>query len=96
MQKTAIVSAETLRNLIEANASLAAWYYELWRALREGGPVNHPDEAKRAAYMKNFSREFPELAQIAASIERPRLYVPQPVVEIPPLVTPGTPGAPTE
>jgi hypothetical protein len=46
--------------------------------------------------MKNFSREFPELAQIAASIERPRLYVPQPVVEIPPLVTPGTPGAPTE
>jgi hypothetical protein len=91
MQKTAIVSAETLRNLVEANASLAAWYYELWRVLREGGPVQHPDETKRAAFVRNLSREFPELAQIVATIDKPRLYVPQPVVEIPPLVK-----APTE
>jgi hypothetical protein len=97
MQKTAVVSAETLRNLIEANASLAAWYYELWRALREGGPVNPPDESRRAAYVKHLSREFPELAQVASTIEQPRLYVPRPVVDIPPLVSsPGNPGPPTE
>jgi hypothetical protein len=92
MQKTVILSAETLRNLIEAHASMAAWYYELWRAHREGGPVVHPDEARRAAFVKNVAREFPELAALAASVEKPRLYVPQPVVELPKVV-PASGGA---
>lgn len=90
MQKTAILSTETLRSMIEAQASMAAWYYELWRVLREGGQVQSPDEAKRLSYLKSLAREFPEIASIAATIEQPRLYVPQPVIDLPaPAVVPA-------
>ncbi len=83
MQKTAILSTETLRSMIEAQASMAAWYYELWRVLREGGQVKPPDEASRVSYIKNLAREFPEVANIAATLDKPRLYVPQPVIDVP-------------
>ena len=89
MQKTAILSTETLRTMIEAQASMAAWYYELWRVLREGGQVQPPDEARRIAYLRSLAREFPEVATIAATVDKPRLYVPQPVIDLPAPASPG-------
>lgn len=88
MQKTAILSTETLRTMLEAQASMAAWYYELWRVLREGGQVQFPDEAQRLAHLQNLAREFPEVASVASTIESPRLYVPQPVITVPANVPP--------
>ena len=78
MSRTVIVSTETLSQLIEAHASMAAWFYELQRVLREGGPVRTPDEAARRAFTSRLAADFPEIATVARSIESPRLYVPPP------------------
>ena len=79
MAKTVIVSEETLRDLLEANASLAAWYYELSAALRAANAVaSTPDEAKRAAFLDRVATDFPEVAHVARAIVAPRLYVPPP------------------
>jgi hypothetical protein len=78
MSRTVIVSGETLAQLLEAHASMAAWYYELWRVIREGGPVRTPDEATRRAFIARLASDFPEVAQAAREIEKPRVYVPPP------------------
>ncbi|NUP07023.1 MAG: hypothetical protein HOW73_13295 [Polyangiaceae bacterium] len=78
MTRTVIVSGETLGHLLEAHASMAAWYYELSRVIREGGPVRTPDDATRRAFMARLAVDFPEIASAARAIENPRVYVPPP------------------
>ena len=79
MGKNVIVSEETIRDLLEAHASLSAWYYELWGALRAaGGSARPPDEAARAAFVERLALEFPEVASVARAIQVPRAYVPPP------------------
>jgi hypothetical protein len=88
MGKNVIVSEETLRDLLEAHASLSAWYYELWAGLRAANATARtPDDAARAAFVERLATEFPELAQVVRSIRVPRMYVPAP----PPHVAPGVP-----
>ena len=54
MGKNIIVSEETLRDLLEAHASLSAWYYELWSGLRAANATARtPDDAARAAHDGN-------------------------------------------
>ncbi len=79
MGKNVIVSEETVRDLLEAHASLSAWYYELSSALRAANAVAAtPDDAKRAAFVERLATDFPEIAQVARSIKVPRMYVPPP------------------
>ncbi|MBK8251437.1 MAG: hypothetical protein IPK82_02055 [Polyangiaceae bacterium] len=79
MGKNVIVSEQTVRDLLEAYASLAAWYYQLWGALRSGGASpEHPSETQRAAFLERFAQDYPELAQLARSIQQPRPFVPPP------------------
>jgi len=79
MGKNIIVSEETLRDLLEAHASLSAWYYELWAGLRAANATAHtPDDAARAAFVERLAADFPEIATVARSIKVPRLYVPAP------------------
>ena len=87
MGKTIIVSEETVRDLLEAHASLSAWYYELWAGLRAANATAHaPDDAARAAFVERLAADFPELATVAKQIRVPRMYVPAP----PAYATPGT------
>jgi hypothetical protein len=80
MGKNVIVSEETIRDLLEAHASLSAWYYELWGALRaSGGTARPPDDAARSAFVERLASDFPEVAQVARSIRIPRAFVPAPV-----------------
>jgi hypothetical protein len=79
MAKNHIVSEQTLRDLLEAHASLSAWYYELWEALRRANGIAHaPDDTKRAAFAERLAADFPELGAIARTIEVPRMFVPPP------------------
>lgn len=79
MGKNVIVSEETLRDLLEAHASLSAWYYELSAALRAAGAAPPaPTDAKRAAFIERMATDFPEIGHIARSIKAPRMYVPPP------------------
>ncbi|MDI1431006.1 hypothetical protein [Polyangium sorediatum] len=79
MGKNVIVSEETLRDLLEAHASLSAWYYELSAALATAGAsARSPDDASRAAFVEGIGKMFPEVAQVAASIRVPRPFVPPP------------------
>jgi hypothetical protein len=102
MSRTVILSAETVGAMIEAHASMAAWYYALWRALSEGKPVAPPDEDARRAFVARLAADFPELASAASAITTPRMYVPPPpAVAPPPVVTPpatldAPPDAPGE
>jgi hypothetical protein len=78
MGKNVIVSEQTLRDLLEAHASLSAWYYELWAALRAGTAPRPPDDAARGAFVERLASDFPEIASVARSIEVPRMFVPPP------------------
>jgi len=79
MGKNIIVSEETVRDLLEAHASLSAWYYELWAALRSGNPSPRtPDDAARSAFVEPLAAVFPEIASVARSIKVPRMFVPSP------------------
>ena len=79
MGKNIIVTEETVRDLLEAHASLSAWYYELWGALRSGNPSPRgPDDAARAAFVEPMVAVFPELTSVIRSIHVPRNYVPSP------------------
>ncbi|MCC6552243.1 MAG: hypothetical protein IT372_04375 [Polyangiaceae bacterium] len=79
MGKNVIVSEDTLRDLLEAHASLSAWYYELWSALRRANAsANAPDDAARAAFVERMASDFPEVASVARSIRIPRMFVPPP------------------
>ena len=82
--KTVILSEETVRSLIEAHASLAAWYYQMSDALREAGAgVEPPTDDQRRAFVAQLGQHFPELAAAAAEVTAPRAYVPPPVVPAP-------------
>lgn len=79
MGKNVIVSEETLRDLLEAHASLSAWYYELWAGLRAvNATARTPDDAARAAFVERLAAEFPDIAHVARTIQVPRMYVPAP------------------
>ena len=95
MGKTIIVSEETIRDLLEANASLSAWYYELWAGLRAANATAHaPDDAARAAFVERLAADFPELAAVAKQIRVPRLYGPAPPAYATPSASPSNlPGA---
>ena len=95
MGKTIIVSEETIRDLLEAHASLSAWYYELWAGLRAANSAAHaPDDAARAAFVERLAADFPELAAVAKQIRVPRLYVPAPPAYATPSASPSNlPGA---
>ncbi len=98
MGKTIIVSEETVRDLLEAHASLSAWYYELWAGLRAANATAHAlDDAARAASVERLAADFPELAAVAKQIRVPRMYVPAPPAYATPSASPhnlpGLPGA---
>jgi hypothetical protein len=97
MGKNVIVSEDTIRDLLEAHASLSAWYYELWSALRAANAsASAPDDAARAAFVERMATSFPEVASIARSIRVPRMYVPPPpAVSIPPAREPEIEEPPT-
>ncbi|NUQ76120.1 MAG: hypothetical protein HUU21_21490 [Polyangiaceae bacterium] len=78
MGKNVIVSEQTVRDLLEAHASLSAWYYELWAALRAGTAPHPPDDAARSAFVERLASDFPEIASVARSIQVPRMFVPPP------------------
>lgn len=79
MGKTVILSEQTARDLLEAYASLAAWYYQLWGALRSGsGAPQAPSEAARAAFLQRLALDYPELAPVAKTIASPRPFLPPP------------------
>lgn len=83
-----IVSDETIRNLIEAHASMAAWYYQMAGVLREQGiAVEPPSDADRKAYVAQLALHFPELAAAAHALTEPRAYVPPPAIASPANVT---------
>jgi hypothetical protein len=96
MGKTIIVSEETVRDLLEAHASLSAWYYELWSGLRAANATARtPDDAARAAFVERLAADFPELASVAKQIRVPRMYVPAPPAYATPSASPSSmPGAP--
>ena len=96
MGKTIIVSEETVRDLLEAHASLSAWYYELWSGLRAANATARtPDDAARAAFVERLAADFPELAAVAKQIRVPRMYVPSPPAYATPSASPSSmPGAP--
>jgi hypothetical protein len=82
MGKNLIVSEETIRDLLEAHASLSAWYYELREAVRSAhGILRTPNDAARAAFVERLAIDFPELAPIARTIEVPRMFVPPPPLQ---------------
>ncbi|HTJ85279.1 MAG TPA: hypothetical protein VL400_26360 [Polyangiaceae bacterium] len=95
MSRTVILSADTVGAMIEAHASMAAWYYALWRALSEGKQPVPPDDATRRAFVARLAADFPELRAAANAITDPRLYVPPPpMVEPPAMVAPPPPEDP--
>lgn len=79
MAKNIIVSEQTVRDLLEAHASLSAWYYELWEALRKvNGVAQAPDDAKRTVFAERLAMDFPEVGAVARTIQVPRMFVPPP------------------
>jgi hypothetical protein len=86
MGKNIIVSEETIRDLLEAHASLCAWYYELSAGLRTAnGAARTPDDATRAAFVDRLAHDYPEIASVAKSIRVPRMFVPAPPSIMPPM-----------
>ncbi|MBM4377483.1 MAG: hypothetical protein FJ095_20595 [Deltaproteobacteria bacterium] len=80
MAKTAILSEDTARELVESYASLAAWFYQMSDAMRRAGVgCDEPTEAHRRAYVAQLTSSYPELGAIAAGLAAPRLFVPPPV-----------------
>ena len=83
--KTIIVSRDTISSLLEAHASMAAWYYQLSNALRAtGANVEPPDEQLRLAFVQQIGTHFPDLGEVARTIDHPRPYVPPPAFVPPP------------
>lgn len=80
MAKTAIVSEDTVRELLESYASLSAWFYQMSDAMRRAGVgCDEPTEAHRLAYVTQLASAYPELGGIAAGLTAPRPFVPPPV-----------------
>jgi hypothetical protein len=93
--RTLIVSRDTICSLLEAHASMAAWYYQLSNALRAAGAnVDPPDEAFRLAFVQQIGTHFPDLGEVARSIEHPRPYIPPPAFVPPAALAAGAPPFP--
>jgi hypothetical protein len=70
-----------MRQLVEAHASMAAWYYQMADALRTAGAgVEPPSNEQRRAYVAQLGQHFPELAGVAQAVDNPRPYVPPPAI----------------
>ena len=67
MARTVIVSEDTLRSLVEQNASMAAWYHAFVRSSREQTPVVSPPPETIARFLARIADEFPELASVVRS-----------------------------
>jgi hypothetical protein len=81
---TVIVSDETIKNLIEAHASMAAWYYQMSSALQDAGATAEaPTEEQRKAFVAQFAQHFPELSGVAEQVTSPRPYIPPPAIPAP-------------
>lgn len=79
--KTVILGGETARDLLEAYASLAAWFYQMSDAMRRGeAGCEPPSAAHRRAYLTHLASTYPELGAIIDTIEEPRPYLPPPVL----------------
>ncbi len=79
MGKNVILPEQTVRDLLEAYASLAAWYYQLWGAVRSAnGTAEPPSEQARAAFIARLAQDYPEIAALARTITEPRPFVPPP------------------
>jgi hypothetical protein len=92
MGKTVILSEQTVRDLLEAYASLSAWYYQLWSALqRANGHCEQPSLEAGSAFLRRLAQDYPELAAVAQSIPAPRPFVPPPVAlsAVPPPIAPA-------
>lgn len=84
---TVIVSDETIKNLIEAHASMAAWYYQMSDALRTAGATaTPPSDAQRQAYVAQIGHHYPELSAVAAQVTAPRPFIPPPAIPAPAVV----------
>ncbi len=84
MTRTHILSHETVCQLLEAHASLAAWYYQLSDALRATGETAEPpSEQHRKAFLEQLAGLYPELAEVARGIEQPQPYLPPPALVMP-------------
>jgi hypothetical protein len=83
MPRTVILSEETLRALLEANASLAAWYHEFVRASREQTPVQTPGDVTRKAFLDRLATEHPEVAALVSQMGTPSVFVPPPLAFAP-------------
>lgn len=70
--------------MVEAHASLAAWYYQMAEALHSAGArVEPPSEQQRRAYVSQMGSHFPEIAHVTRTVTEPRAYVPPPVIPAP-------------
>jgi hypothetical protein len=70
--------------LIEAHASLSAWFYQMTDALRAAGiGVEAPSDAQRRRFVEQVAVHFPEIAEVAARIDVPRPYMPPPALSAP-------------
>jgi hypothetical protein len=79
--KTVILSEDTIVALIEAHASMAAWYYQMSDALRQAGAgVHPPSDEQRKAFVDAMGQHFPELSHVAKAITAPRPFVPPPAL----------------
>jgi hypothetical protein len=79
MGKNVILAEQTVRELLEAYASLAAWYYQLWAAVRSAnGTAEPPSDAARAAFIERLALDYPELAAVARTVPVPKNFVPPP------------------
>jgi len=82
--RTVILSDETIRNLVEAHASLSAWYYQMSDALRTAGAeAAAPTDEQRRAFVEQVAIHYPEVAEVAREIDTPRPYLPPPVAPAP-------------
>ncbi len=76
-----IVGEDTARELIEAYASLASWFYQMSDAMRRGETgCEPPSDAQRRAYLTQLAVTYPELAAVVGAIAEPRPYIPPPVL----------------
>jgi hypothetical protein len=86
--KTVIVTDETVRQLIEAYASMAAWFYQMSEVLRRANlGVEPPSDGQRAAYVAQVASLFPEVSAVAQTLKAPRPYIPPPAIAAPVSVT---------
>jgi hypothetical protein len=80
MAKTLTLSEETVRELVEAHATLSAWFLVLHRAVQTaGGTVRAPTDAERRACLERMAIDYPDVAEVVLAVEVPKLFRPRPL-----------------